>query len=127
MYMYKQHLALNNLQWLIKPYNQTKLILYIMYIYLKMCKQISEVKSWLLYSNTWNLLTVCKNVLSLILRCYQENVLTNHMSLIHMHKQDLALNNLLWLVCPKPKPNQTKPIFFSSEWHYWILEKKKEI
>ena len=26
-----------------------------------------------------------------------------------MYKEDLALNNLQWLVCHKTKPNQTKP------------------
>ena len=31
-----------------------------MYIYLNVYKQITDVKLWLLYSNTWNHLTVCK-------------------------------------------------------------------
>ena len=26
-----------------------------------------------------------------------------------MYKEDMALNNLQWLVCHKTKPNQTKP------------------
>ena len=26
-----------------------------------------------------------------------------------MNKEDLALNNLQWLICHKTKPNQTKP------------------
>ena len=26
-----------------------------------------------------------------------------------MYKEDLALNNLQWLICYKTKPNQTKP------------------
>ena len=25
---------------------------------------------------------------------------------IYMYKEDLALNNLQWLICQKPKPNQ---------------------
>ena len=28
--------------------------------------------------------------------------------LICMHKKDLALNNLWWLICRKTKPNQTQ-------------------
>ena len=28
---------------------------------------------------------------------------------IYMYKQDLALNNLQWLICHKTQPNQTKP------------------
>ena len=31
-----------------------------------MCKQMTDVKLWLLYSNTWNHLTVCKKELRLI-------------------------------------------------------------
>ena len=31
-----------------------------MYIYLYVCKQMTDVKLWLLYSNTWNHLTMCK-------------------------------------------------------------------
>ena len=27
-----------------------------------------------------------------------------------MYKEDLALNNLQWLICHKTKPNQTKPV-----------------
>ena len=26
-----------------------------------------------------------------------------------MYQEDLALNNLQWLICNKTKPNQTKP------------------
>ena len=26
-----------------------------------------------------------------------------------MYKEDMALNNLQWLICHKTKPNQTKP------------------
>ena len=28
----------------------------------KLCKQMTDVKLWLLYSNTWNHLTVCKQM-----------------------------------------------------------------
>ena len=30
-----------------------------------------------------------------------------------MYKQDLALNNLQWLICHKTQPNQTKSIMFT--------------
>ena len=33
----------------------------------------------------------------------------NPIYLIYMYKEDLALNNLQWLICHKTKPNQTKP------------------
>ena len=32
---------------------------------------------------------------------------TNHIYLIYMYKQDLALNNLQWFICHKTEPNQT--------------------
>ena len=32
----------------------------IMYIYLNVWKQTTDVKLWLLYRNTWNYFTVCK-------------------------------------------------------------------
>ena len=32
---------------------------------------------------------------------------TNHIYLIYMYKQDLALNNLQWMICYKTKSNQT--------------------
>ena len=34
---------------------------------------------------------------------------TNHIHSIYMYKQDLALNNLQWLICHKTQPNQIKP------------------
>ena len=36
-------------------------------------------------------------------------VYKSYMYLIYMCTQDLALNNLQWLICHKIKPNQTKP------------------
>ena len=30
----------------------------------------------------------------------------NHIYLIYMYKEDLALNNLQWLICHKTQPNQ---------------------
>ena len=32
---------------------------------------------------------------------------SNHIYLIYMNKEDLALNNLQWLICHKNKPKQT--------------------
>ena len=50
-----------------------------MYIYLNESKPGTDVKLWLLYSNTWNHLTAYKkNELRLVLKCYQQNVFTNH-------------------------------------------------
>ena len=37
-----------------------------------------------------------------------QNVFTNHLYLIYMYKQNLALNNLKWLICHKT--SQTKLI-----------------
>ena len=33
-------------------------------------------------------------------------MLTRHIYLIYLYKEDLALNNLQWLICHKTKPNQ---------------------
>ena len=38
---------------------------------------------------------------------YLQNVFTNHMYLIDMQKQDLALNNLQWLMCHTTKQNES--------------------
>ncbi len=32
----------------------------------------------------------------------------NHIYLIYMYKEDLALNNLQWLICHKTQPNPTQ-------------------
>ena len=37
----------------------------------------------------------------------------NHIYLIHMYKEDLALNNLQWLICHKTKSNQTNLQYIS--------------
>ena len=34
-----------------------------------------------------------------------KNVFTNPIYLIYMYKEDLALNNLQWLICHKTQPN----------------------
>ena len=63
--------------------------------------------------NEGNYLTVCKKKMSLglfknvIYRMYLKII-----DLIYMYKNDLALNNLQWLICHKTKPNQT--IFITS-------------
>ena len=67
-----------------------------------------DVKLWLLYSNSWNHLTVCKKELRLGEEYYLQNVFTNH---IYIYKQDLALDNLQELIFHKPQPNQTKLSF----------------
>ena len=41
-----------------------KLILHIMYIYLNVCKQMTDVKLLLIHSNTWNHLTVLEKMSS---------------------------------------------------------------
>ena len=37
----------------------------------------------------------------------------NHIYLISMHKGDLAIINLQWLICHKTKQNQTKSYIFN--------------
>ena len=51
---------------------------------------MTDVKLWLLHSNTWNHLTVYKNIYIYI----------------YIHEQDLALNNLQSLTGLKTKANQ---------------------
>ena len=45
------------------------------------------------------------------LSCVKKNELSkmfaNHMYLIYLYKEDLALNNLQWLICYKTQPNHT--------------------
>ena len=52
---------------------------------------------------------VQKNEMRLIEKSYQQNVITNHIHLIYMYKEDLTLDILQRLICHKTKPNQTKP------------------
>ena len=87
------------------------------------CKQMTDAKSWLLYSNTWNHLTVCKSSDS-----FKNSI--NKLSLqviylIHMYKQDLALNNLQWLICHKTKPNQIKPKLSPKLTNLYLLKEMK--
>ena len=44
----------------------------------------------------------------------------NHIYLVYMYKEDLALNNLQWLICHKTQPNQIiyiKYICIKRIWH----------
>ena len=44
---------------------------------------MTDIKLLLLHSNTWSHLTVCKtNELRLVSKCYQQNVITNHIYFI---------------------------------------------
>ena len=80
--MYKDYLALNNLQWLICHKTQPNQILY-------MDKEDLALNNlqWLICHKT------------------QPNQI---IYLIYMYKEDLALNNLQGLICHKIKPNQTE-------------------
>ena len=40
--------------------------------------------------------------------CHKKVTKPNHIYLIYMYKEDLVFNNLPWLICHKTKPNQTK-------------------
>ena len=63
---------------------------------------MTDVKLLLLHSNTWNHLTVSKNKkISGSFKDVIYKIFTNHIYLIHVHKQDLSLNNLQWLICHK--------------------------
>ena len=82
MYMYKEDLALNNLQWLICHKTPTKPNhIYLIYVY----------KEDLVSNNLQHHKTQSNQIIY---------------NLIYMYKDDLALNNLQWLICHKPQPNQ---------------------
>ena len=59
------------------------------------CKQMTDIKLWLLYSNTWNHLTFYKQMCSSLFK----NVINKmclqmiNIYLVYMYKEDLALNN----------------------------------
>ena len=65
-------------------------------------KQMTDVELWLLYSNTWNHLTVCKKDLGLIKNVFYKTCL----QFIYIYKEDMALSNQQWLIYHKTKPNQ---------------------
>ena len=41
-------------------------------------------------------------------KSYPQNVFTNHIYLIFVYEEDLALNDLQWFICHKTKQNKTK-------------------
>ena len=70
---------------------------------------MTDVKLWLLYSNTWNHQTVCKiwaqaHASMLSTKCLYKLYIYIHIY-IYIYKQDLALNDLQWLMYHKTKPN----------------------
>ena len=81
------------------------------------CNQMIDVKFWLLYSNTWNHLIMCKkNPAQVLFRMLSTKCLFKsyiYIYMIYMYTVDLALNNLQWLICHKTQPNPTKPNFES--------------
>ena len=62
---------------------------------------MTDVKLLVLHSNTWNHLTMRKKWVQIHLGMPLQII-----SLIYMYKEDLALNNLQWLICDKTQPNQ---------------------
>ena len=83
-----------------------------------MHKKTTAVKLWLLYRNVLNHLSVYEKKMSLSLF---KNII-NKMCLqimysINMHTQDLALNNLQWLICHKTKRN----LHLSHNKGFWLL------
>ena len=76
-----------------------------------------------MHYNTWNHLTVCKRMSLISFKCYRQNVFTSHIYLIY--KEDLALNNLQWLICYQTKHNC---LLFnhltSNTWNHWTVCKQ---
>ena len=70
------------------------------------CKKMTDVKLLPLPSKTGNCLTLCKKDFRYVMKFYLQNVFKNHIYLVNMYKEDLALNNLQWLICHKTQPNQ---------------------
>ena len=68
-------------------------------------------KLFALDRNKRNHLTVCKKFNSFKYVIYK--MCLEIIYLIYMYKEDLALNKLLWLICHKTKPNQTKSYIFN--------------
>ena len=76
-------------------------------------KQMTDVKLWLLYSSTWNYLIMLK-------KGHLQNVFTNHIYLIYMYEQELALNNLQGLICHKTQTNQTITLSVTPKKWLWV-------
>ena len=120
--MYKEHLALDNLQWLI--YHKTQpnhiyIYTYILKLYTRTATKITvllprksssdddtgfrhgfEAEAYVekmfwhkITYNSWYVINPTK---------------PKPINLIYMYKEYLALNNLHWLICHKIQPNQTK-------------------
>ena len=86
-----------------------------------MCKQMVDVKLSLLYSNTWNHLTVCQKKAQVRFRMlFTKYVYKSYMYLIYMYKKYLELNNLQWLVCHKTKPNHNFHNSLILTWRAWF-------
>ena len=49
---------------------------------------------------------------------------SNHIYLIYMYKEDLALNNLQWLICQKTQPNQIIYILYIYIYIYIYIYKE---
>ena len=65
---------------------------------------MTDVKLLVLLSNTWNNLTVCKQMNSGLFKMLPTIYsFTTHTYLIYKFKPDLALNNLQRLICHKKK------------------------
>ena len=78
-----------------------------------MCKQMTYIKLWLLYSSTWNHLTVQKRAQACLKMLYTKRVNKSYAYLIYMYKDDVAFNNIPWLICHKIQPNQIKSYIFN--------------
>ena len=70
------------------------------------CKEMTDDKLLLLHSNSWNHLTLCKEISTGSFKNVINKMFTTHMYLIYMYKEDMALNNLQCLICHKTQPNQ---------------------
>ena len=88
---------------LYKIFNQKTIVILV-------CKQISSDPLKKDYLQTIDL-----QIISITIQLYGKknvkmlstnSVFTNYIYLIYMYKQNLALNNLQWLICHKTQPNQ---------------------
>ena len=79
MFMYKENLSLNNLQWLMCPKTQPNQVIY-------MYKVNFASKA----NNGW----------------YGVKPNQTKSYVFNMYKEGLALNNVRWLICNKTQPNQ---------------------
>ena len=106
--MYKPDLALNDQQWLICYKTKTNQA----YV----CKQMTDLKFWLLYGNNWNHLAVCKTAQAplrlLSSKCLYKSYIYNYY--IHTYKHDLALNNQqCWYTMKLNQTNQFLFVYFT--------------